>query len=386
MVTFANAIDSIIGASISGATNTLTVQNPSNTANSSALINTTIGGTSAGFVMSRFVIGTADSFAWVLNASTPTSFQMIYAATGTVTPGTSTNTPIRGEVGGGNGSVTIRSGLNVVSEGERSGSNVNIFLANTNATAGSTATMNIQTVAGGGFMAFALNGAGYNWIWGNNQPVNQNWQLRSGANADFTTSTLDIDVTQAGAISFPQVPGTTVANQVAVTMNSATGQIGTAPFPGGGGGLVQTVHTTNTAFMQVTGTYIQTSNAVPTTSNTQTVMSLTITPHSSTNLLYFFVNICYGTGGKGVLALFQSPTTTTIGCNAMAPTGTGTAVGSSAFNFVKTAGTTSATTYTVNIGNDASSNAFWLNGFSNGTQPFGGGTSSCQFWIFEISV
>lgn len=43
-----NAINNTVGASISGVTNTLTVTNPSNTANSQALTNITVGGTSAG--------------------------------------------------------------------------------------------------------------------------------------------------------------------------------------------------------------------------------------------------------------------------------------------------------------------------------------------------
>lgn len=53
---FANAIDSNIGASNSGATNTLTVTNPSNTASSQALVNVTVGGSTAGDAFTTYTV------------------------------------------------------------------------------------------------------------------------------------------------------------------------------------------------------------------------------------------------------------------------------------------------------------------------------------------
>ncbi len=53
---FSNAINSNIGASNSGATNTLTVTNPSNTASSGANVNVTVGGTSAGDAFQTFTV------------------------------------------------------------------------------------------------------------------------------------------------------------------------------------------------------------------------------------------------------------------------------------------------------------------------------------------
>lgn len=53
---FANAINSNIGAANSGATNTLTVTNPSNTASSQALVNVTVGGTSAGDAFTTYTV------------------------------------------------------------------------------------------------------------------------------------------------------------------------------------------------------------------------------------------------------------------------------------------------------------------------------------------
>lgn len=53
---FANSINSNIGVANSGATNTLTVTNPSNTASSQALVNVTVGGTSAGDAFTTYTV------------------------------------------------------------------------------------------------------------------------------------------------------------------------------------------------------------------------------------------------------------------------------------------------------------------------------------------
>ena len=77
---FANSINSSIGASNSGATNTLTVTNPSNTASSQALLNLTVGGASSGDAFTTYTVaGTTNwsqgvdnsaSDAFVISAST----------------------------------------------------------------------------------------------------------------------------------------------------------------------------------------------------------------------------------------------------------------------------------------------------------------------------
>ncbi|OGT44273.1 MAG: hypothetical protein A3F13_02585 [Gammaproteobacteria bacterium RIFCSPHIGHO2_12_FULL_40_19] len=75
-----NSINDKIGGANSGATNTLTVDNASNTASSAALVNLTVGGTSAGDAFETFTVaGTtnwslgvdnSDSDAFVIAAST----------------------------------------------------------------------------------------------------------------------------------------------------------------------------------------------------------------------------------------------------------------------------------------------------------------------------
>ena len=56
MVTIKNDINDTIGATNTGVTNTLTVDNASDTASSSALINVTVGGTSAGDAFETFTV------------------------------------------------------------------------------------------------------------------------------------------------------------------------------------------------------------------------------------------------------------------------------------------------------------------------------------------
>jgi len=93
MVTFSNSVDSVIGASISGATNTLTVQNPSNTASSQAQVNVTVGGGTAGDAYTTYTVSgvtnwsegvdNSDSDAYVLAASTALgTTNVIHATTG----------------------------------------------------------------------------------------------------------------------------------------------------------------------------------------------------------------------------------------------------------------------------------------------------------------
>jgi len=80
MVSINNSINDQVGGSNSGVTNTLTIDNASNTASSQALLNVTVGGTSAGDAFQTFTVaGTtnwsqgvdnSDSDAYVVSAST----------------------------------------------------------------------------------------------------------------------------------------------------------------------------------------------------------------------------------------------------------------------------------------------------------------------------
>lgn len=71
---FSNAIDSTIGASNSGATNTFTVTNPSNTASSQALVNVTVGGTSAGDAFTTYTVAGTTNWSQGVDNSASDSF------------------------------------------------------------------------------------------------------------------------------------------------------------------------------------------------------------------------------------------------------------------------------------------------------------------------
>jgi len=90
MVTLSNSIDNTIGVSLSGATNTFTVQNPSNTASSQAKILATVGGTTAGDAWTQYTAGTSQSYAIGLSNSNSQSLYISTAASGTVSPSTGT--------------------------------------------------------------------------------------------------------------------------------------------------------------------------------------------------------------------------------------------------------------------------------------------------------
>lgn len=88
---FANSINSNIGASNSGATNTLTITNPSNTASSQALVNVTVGGATAGDAFTTYTVSgvtnwsegidNSASDAFVIAASTALGTTNVLSAT-----------------------------------------------------------------------------------------------------------------------------------------------------------------------------------------------------------------------------------------------------------------------------------------------------------------
>ncbi len=158
MAQAANTINSSIGASNSGAVNTLTVTNPSNTASSDALVNVTVGGTSAGDAFQTFTVsGTTNwsqgvdnsaSDAFVLAASTALgTTNVISAATG--------------------GAVSFPLG-NVDVTKSASGADVSVTSSNTSNTSSSTATH--YAIVGGtsaGDAQFQASVSGTTqWTWG----------------------------------------------------------------------------------------------------------------------------------------------------------------------------------------------------------------------------
>lgn len=80
-----NSINNTVGSSDSGLTNTLTVQNTSNTASSQAQINTTVGGGTSGDAWNQFTIGAITAYSVGID-NTDDKFKLTYAASGTATP------------------------------------------------------------------------------------------------------------------------------------------------------------------------------------------------------------------------------------------------------------------------------------------------------------
>ncbi len=93
MVSINNSINDTVGASNSGATNTLTVQNPSTAANSQASELITVGGTAAGNIWTQYTVGSAQSYSMgVKNSALAQDLQINTNASGSVSPGSLLNT------------------------------------------------------------------------------------------------------------------------------------------------------------------------------------------------------------------------------------------------------------------------------------------------------
>jgi hypothetical protein len=89
MVTIQNSINNTIGDSNSGATDTLTVQNTSNTASSQAKVAVSVAGDTAGDCWDQWAIGTSRSYAWgISNATTNNNFRLTTTNSATLTPST----------------------------------------------------------------------------------------------------------------------------------------------------------------------------------------------------------------------------------------------------------------------------------------------------------
>lgn len=81
-----NGINNTVGASDSGLTNTLTVQNTSNTASSQATNNIIVGGGTSGDVWTQYTIGSTTSYAIGLDNSDSDRLKINYSASGSVNP------------------------------------------------------------------------------------------------------------------------------------------------------------------------------------------------------------------------------------------------------------------------------------------------------------
>lgn len=219
MTVFANAINSSIGASISGATNTLTITNPSNTASSQALVNVTVGGGTAGDAFTTYTVSGVTNWSQGVDNSATDAF-VLSASTALGTTNVMT-AAVAGAVSFVLGNVDVTKSA--------SGADVSITVSNTSNTASSTATEFI-TVAGAtaGDAAVQAAVAGVTtWTWGIDNSASDAWVL-AASTALGTTNVISAATT--GELTFPLQSaffaqlGTSVAN---VTGNGATFTLGT---------------------------------------------------------------------------------------------------------------------------------------------------------------
>src|ERR1700683_2896407 len=151
MAVVQNGINNTVGASNSGVTNTLTVQNPSNTASSAAACLITVGGTTSANPYISWAVGTTRVWALGIENAATQRLTLSMDAAGSVSPG------------GGNYIYSVTAGatsflssmtfwIPTMALGGLSnpGAAVNFNIANTSATAASDATLSLQVNNGGG--------------------------------------------------------------------------------------------------------------------------------------------------------------------------------------------------------------------------------------------
>jgi len=401
MVTINNSINNTVGASNSGVTNTLTVQNPSNTASSAAEVLVTTGGTSAGDCYTQYTVGTTASFAAGISNGSPPEYRLTYNANAT---GTLTGTKIFRVDTSGNSHFT-NSSLAIANEnGGAAGNPSYLNIQNTNTAAGSDANINLQVSSSSGGNAHVdYTGPSNNWSEGVDKSDSSSYKITQGTTGAFPYSTVGLRISTAGAVSLPSAGFTTggvvVASAsggglLASTTAGTSGQVltsnGTGVAPtfqnaggSGTGSIVQQVRTSSTTATS-TGTTLGVTTT-PTTSNTTSLITLACTPTSATNVLIFEFSAPFdnsGTSGGVGFFLFAGSTFISAfpfvaAANSSATYGTG------AFRYYAVSGTTSATTYAVYYAGIGTTAYILQN--SSSTALYGGtGNTAIQFTITEV--
>jgi hypothetical protein len=146
-------------------------------------------------------------------------------------------------------------------------------------------------------------------------------------------------------------------------------------------GIIQMVNTQDGAMTTSTPTVIPNDNTIPQITEGLLVMSQAITPTSATTNLRIDVVVMGSTvGARPVVALFQDSTADALACCALEDGGGKTNIFS--FTHFMTSGTTSSTTFKVNLGTQ--SGAVTFNG--DGAAALYGGTLASSITITEVNV
>jgi hypothetical protein len=152
-----------------------------------------------------------------------------------------------------------------------------------------------------------------------------------------------------------------------------------------GGRFVQQV-STSTATTSTTTSVIPNDDTIPQNTEGSQILSLAITPKSSSNILYIYAFVCTSDNTAGdvvAMALFQDSTANAL--NALQQVSPAATVGLQPLRISHkmTAGTTSSTTFAVRVGVSNGANTCTINGLS-GAARFGGVWRSFM-WIYEYS-
>ena len=161
---------------------------------------------------------------------------------------------------------------------------------------------------------------------------------------------------------------------------------------GGGGKVLQIVSTFTGASSSGSGA-IPLDNTIPQAGAGHEVMSLAVTPQESDSKLWIQVVVtgCTNNQGDFSLALFQDSTANALACSrAKSGQSYGGDMDTNSLSWVMTSGTTSETTFKVEIGGHGTSTGYfnWQNyntGGSYATQIYGGVANS-GIIIMEISA
>ncbi len=196
---FSNSINSNIGAANSGATNTLTVTNPSNTASSQANEVINVGGGTAGDPFITYTVTGATSWSEGIDNSASDAF-VIAASTALGT------TNVVSMATGGNVSVVLGD-LDITRS--NSGANVTSTISNTSNTATSNALQQITvagTSANDAFTTYTVSGT-TNWSQGVDNSVTSPFADPYVLSASTALGTTNVMVAQTtGAINYPLQP------------------------------------------------------------------------------------------------------------------------------------------------------------------------------------
>lgn len=200
MVSANNSINNTVGASISGVTNTLTLTNASNTANSQANMIVNVGGSTSGDPFATFTVTGVTS--WSIGADNSASDAFVIAASTAL--GT---TNVISMATGGAVSVVLGD-LDVTRSS--SGASVVSTISNTSNTASSNARMQVSvagTSANDAFTTYTVTGT-TNWSEGIDNSVTGDPFKISASTALGTTDT--VVITTGGAMTRPLQPAFSV--------------------------------------------------------------------------------------------------------------------------------------------------------------------------------